>query len=426
MTRGSDLVRSAGIGVATAAAFVLLAAGVTSPLAAQSTITSSGLGYPVPPIDARAAALGSGGVGLLGGRLGATFSIRNPAELTQHEYPGVSVSLAPEGVTLKNPGGASHHTGRSRIGVIRAVVPLRGWAVSFGFGPELDQDWAVTIQDTLEASIGDIPFEERRTTDGGISAVDLSVARRIGQLSVGAGVQRLTGSVRQTFLRQFDALPDPAVPLLADVADARIFAYGGWRFKGGVSLDTDRFMLGGSFGLSGDLSVDPQGEAAVIGDSIVVDTLGVVTSVPMPNSVEVGGSLLVTRSIMFAAGGGWAGYSSMDGVGSLNAYDTMWGGLGVEVHSLRAGGLSLPLRLGGRFAQLPFSVIEDNQVSERALAIGVGAVFREGAAAFDATFEFGNRGNRETDGLEETFRRLTLTFTLRQGLQRPLVAPGTR
>jgi len=53
---------------------LVLAPGI---LAAQTPVTSLGLGYPVPPLDARAAALGGTGMGLFGG----SFSSRNPAEL---------------------------------------------------------------------------------------------------------------------------------------------------------------------------------------------------------------------------------------------------------------------------------------------------------------------------------------------------------
>ncbi|HZD05239.1 MAG TPA: hypothetical protein VE173_09985, partial [Longimicrobiales bacterium] len=70
-----------------------------APAAAQVPFTGIGLGYPVPPVDGRAAGLGSSGVGLLGG----SFTLRNPAELVVHDRSGIGVTLAPESVQLQGP-----------------------------------------------------------------------------------------------------------------------------------------------------------------------------------------------------------------------------------------------------------------------------------------------------------------------------------
>ena len=69
---------------------------------------------------------------------------------------------------------------------------------------ELDQDWDVVLEDTLETGFGDYPFLERRRHDGGVSSVGLGVARRLGAIAVGLEASVLTGNLRQVFSRSFD------------------------------------------------------------------------------------------------------------------------------------------------------------------------------------------------------------------------------
>ena len=76
---------------------------------AQTPVTSLGLGYPLVPIDARAAALGGTGMGFLGG----SFSSRNPADLSLFVAPSVGATLSPESADVKSSTGdqATAHTG---------------------------------------------------------------------------------------------------------------------------------------------------------------------------------------------------------------------------------------------------------------------------------------------------------------------------
>ncbi|MYG49967.1 MAG: hypothetical protein F4164_11545, partial [Gemmatimonadales bacterium] len=175
-----------------------LAALAASPAAllAQTPLTAVGLGYPVAPVDGRSAALGGSGSGLLGG----SFSLTNPADLLLHAEPGFSVSLASEGVTLEGDG-PPLDTGRGRFTTIRALAPYNDWAFSLAFGGEFDQDWTNILRDTLRLHDGAVPYEETREHNGGISTIDASLARRLGPLGVGISAQRLTGALRQSFLR---------------------------------------------------------------------------------------------------------------------------------------------------------------------------------------------------------------------------------
>lgn len=371
-----------------------------SPAIAQVPVTAVGLGYPVTPVDARAAALGSTGIGLLYG----TFSLRNPADLSEHRRPGFGLALIAEDVDVKG-GTIPIDTGRERFTVIRAVVPLGRWTASLGFGGELDQDWSARFLDTLVLSTGRVPFEEVREHDGGMSAIDFSLARRMGPLSLGVTAQRLNGSLRQTFFRTFDP-PLEGAPALANTGGSQRIKYHAWRFKTGASLDiTDRLLVSGAVGFTGDLTAEPQNSTKA---SVQFD---------LPTTIELGASVLVADSIVLVAGGGWAGWSSVEGLADsqegLRTHDTRWGGVGLEYRSLRLLGFGIPLRLGARRAELPFG-FGDSPADERAFSAGAGFIFRGGIAELNLAFEFGDRGDFAQDGLEESFRRLTASFTLRQ------------
>lgn len=390
--------RTAPRGVARLLALTAAAVAVPVAAAGQTPVTAIGLGYPVPPVDARSAALGGTGVGLLDG----SFSLRNPAELTQHSASGISVSLAPEGADVEGVSGGEG-VGRSRFTIVRAVVPLDGWAVGVGFGSEFDQDWSARFQDTLELEVGVFPFEEQREHDGGIGTVDLSVARRIGPLSVGVSGQRLTGSLRQSLTRRFE--PDTTSDsdaTLGNVVDETALSYGGWRFRAGASLAVgDRVLVGGALAWAGELDVEVGDEPA--------------TGIDMPASAEVGLSFRPADRLLLTAAGGWTGWGGVDeGLPGATGVDARWGGAGLELAGARVLGVAMPLRAGARFAELPFALPDREQATERAATLGFGLVFQEGVAAADVAFELGTRGDLAEAGVEESFRRLTVSFTIRQ------------
>ncbi|MYG19004.1 MAG: hypothetical protein F4208_05425, partial [Gemmatimonadales bacterium] len=257
-------------------------------------MTAVGLGYPVAPVDGRSAALGGSGSGLLGG----SYSLSNPADLLLHTEPGFSVSLASEGVTLEGEG-HSLNTGRGRFTTIRALVPYNDWAFSLAFGGEFDQDWSNILQDTLRLNDGMVPYEETREHNGGISTIDASLARRIGPLGIGISAQRLTGSLRQSFFRQFDD-PIGGAPVLGGIVGARELSWRAWRFKTGGSIRlSDRVVAGVALGTGGTLYATP--EAAEEPEA----------EFDLPTSIEIGGSVRVTDQVLLTAGGGRAGWSAV-------------------------------------------------------------------------------------------------------------------
>lgn len=387
-----------------AAALLLLAAG---PLPAQTPATGLGLGYPVAPLDARAAALGGVSAVLPGGSLSA----RSPAALTTFDRLTLGFTLSPESVDVTvTESEPAQTTGRSRFTVARVVVPFGDWRVAAGFSPELDQDWRVTLEDTLSFAGEVIPFRERRVSDGGLSAADLSLARRIGPVTIGIGGDRLTGSLDRSFRRTFR--PDTAARIggPTDVQAAGSWAYSGWRARGGLAVDIgDRARLDVSGAVAGDLTAEPDGPAET-------------RTYDYPASLSASAAVRVTQGVLLTGGGGWTGWSSLDGdLRQARAEDTRWVGGGLELSDVEVGPVTVPFRVGGRIRELPFAHDSDLAVggagggtlTERSLTAGFSARGGGGDASVGFSMELGTRGDVSETGLAEDFQRFYFTLQIR-------------
>ena len=383
--------------VAVLAAVALLAP--VQRLGAQTPFTAIGFGLPVQPIDARAAALGQASVALLGG----TYSLVNPAAITEFRGLHLNASFAGAAVSVKYPD-KSEGIDRGWIPVLRGLVPIgRQSVIAFGIGSNLDQDWGVVFQDTLHSTLGTYPYDERRENDGGLSSLDATFARRIGSLSVGVGAQRLTGNLRQTVFRTFE--PDTAgaggTPL--PVRDFAQVSYGAWRFLGGFTAKLKQVVLvGAQIAINTDLDATR-------------DTTGATATFGRPLELGVGGSARLSRRFLIAASAGWTDWSTSNrSFSTVRAADTYYVGGGVEYTGARFISLDVPLRLGYYRAELPFVIPGKKQSSEWAATFGLGTRIASGAAAFDFGFEWGERGDLPTTGAQESFFRTTLSVSLRQ------------
>lgn len=386
-----------GAARAGAAMLWLALAGTVEPALAQTPVTSLGLGYPVPALDGRAAALGGGGSGLLGG----TFSSRNPADLLLFRAPALGATLAPEGVTVKTPGG-DQSSSRSRLAVLQAALPLRQWSFGFNISDELDQDWDVLLTDTLSTSFGDYPFLEQRRHDGGLSSVGVSAARRIGPIGLGVEGSVLTGQLRQVSNRTFDpAVGDPGNQIVGALGESR-WAFSGWRFRGGAMAE-----IGGRAILSASVTVYSDLKA-------VKDTFNVRIGTQewsLPLEFAAGGSARLGERFMLTAGAGWQGWSDTKfQVFPTASADVFWAGGGLEFVGFTVLGIPMPLRAGYRHTDLPFYREGFEQGSESAFTFGFGAWIAGGRAMFDLGLEVGSRGDLEISGFEESFTRVSFSM----------------
>jgi hypothetical protein len=389
--------RAARFTAGTCLIVVLVAAG-GSEAPAQTPFTAIGFGYPTDPVDARASALGQASVALLGG----TYSLVNPAAITELRGLQLNVSATGEAVSVKFPQ-FSEGINRGWMPVMRGIIPIgRNNVLALGVGSNLDQDWGVVFRDTIESSLGTFPFDERRENDGGLSSLDVTLARRLGALSLGVGLQRLTGNLRQTVFRTFErGVGGGPTPL--PVRDFAQVSYAAWRFLGGLTWKLkERLMIGGQVALNTDLDATR-------------DTTGVTVSFDQPLELGVGGSARLSSRLLLALSGGWTNWSvSNRSFTTVRAADTYNVGGGFEYSGLSLLALDVPLRLGFHWTELPFIIMGKKQSTEWAATFGFGTQIASGVAAFDFGFEWGQRGDLRTTGAEESFFRSTMSISLRQ------------
>ena len=372
-----------------------------TPVAGQTPVTAVGLGVPVAPVDARAAALGGTGLGLLGGSLSA----RNPADMGFFTRPVLGITYAPESVSVEGPEG-SLDTGRSRLAILRGAIPFDGWTVGVAFASELDQDWEVVFNDTLTSPLGTFPFLERRQSNGGVSSVNLTATRRLGPVSIGAEYGILTGSRQVQFLREFEADTADSGNRIAASAGSTGWSYAGSRVRLGAAADvTGRIRVSADVSFQGDLTAERDSSDVIV----TTRTFG------MPVAFEAGATAQLNPRLPVSCAAGWTGWEGTEGTStSFVASNVIWMGLGAELTGTRLLGANVPLRLGLRRSDLPFYAPGMEQPSETAITVGFGVRVGEEQARVDVALEFGKRGDLQESGVEESFRRFSLTFALFQ------------
>lgn len=381
-----------------------LAAGAgAAPGHAQSLLAARGAGLPLDPVDARARALGGVALGLPG----FSLSLVNPAGISGIPAPAFLVSFQQDWFDAGLPGEQVDGE-TARFPLIQAAFPVgERWAVGVGYGAFLDQNWAVERSDTLRFGGRTLPVVDRFASQGGVGRFRVSGAYAIsGRLSVGVAADVFSGAVRDTLRRSFvrDTLQtDLLVPSIV----GREATYEGVGAAAGVRwTPSDALHLAAALSAGGTLEAEP------------VEGTGAGRSVSLPATAHLGASGRVAPGMVVALAGTWTGWSTADDdlAAMGGARDALSASAGVEWDSPgREGRPSFPLRLGGRWAELPFrwgSLADGNGFpTERALTGGVGARLAGGAALADVAAERGWRGGGEA-ALDESYWRLTLSLTL--------------
>lgn len=374
----------------------LTVAAGASPVAAQSLFGSRGLGLPTAPIDARAAALGGLGLALPG----ANPAMINPAEASGVPRRGGIASYQPSTTDLTVPEG-SDAVDATRFPLVQAFLPVGERIVLLGgFGSFLDQNWAV--ERTVQTPLGEntVQANDRITSRGGIAQARVGASYALTpQLALGVSGGMLTGSRTHTVRRTFS----DSLLVLSPYQDRTDVAYTAPLAAAGFRWDPmDIVRVGGSVTWIGSLDVDR-------------DDDGPDTSVSMPLQLAGGASVYLDPDLLATVSGRWNGWSGASDDLARGAEDSWEVGGGLEYLGIRTTRRSFPVRLGGRYAKLPFP-FEGATPSEWAVSAGLGARLtgteEEPAAVLNASAERGARGDLEQDGLEESFWRFTVSLSL--------------
>jgi hypothetical protein len=334
-----------------------------APASAQSLLASRGLGYTLEALDARARGLGGVTVGLAG----AQMSMVNPAAVVGLPAPGVSVTVQPDVYDATAPGGVATSGTTVRFPMIQVAFPVTGrFTGSVGYGSFMDQHWQVEQADSIDLPTGSLPVRDRFVSDGGIARFRLGAGARVTDaLAVGLAFDLVTGATADsTFRTVGDGGLFPAVR-------GSTFRYSGVGVSGGV-----RWSPGSALTLAAALA----GGGRITAET--EDSTGVEAekSYAQPLRLDAGASARISQNTVVALSGTWTGWSALEDdldPAAGGAQDALSVSGGIEWEGLQMGRRAFPLRLGARFAQLPFrwgAETDGNDFpAERALSAGAGA-----------------------------------------------------
>jgi hypothetical protein len=382
-----------------AAGVVALLLALPAAGAGQSLLSSGGLGMPTGAADARGRMLGGATVGLSG----AHYAPSDPAAAARLVLGTLEASMA-SGIESLDDGPT---TGRTRFPSFGVAYPYRGNVYTLGFAGVLSHEWRAEAIRTVAVGEGlDVEARDRFEARGGIGAFQLGLARPVTpSLAVGVNVGRYMGTVDRSFRRELD--PEGVGP------DVEAFvARGSWR-AGGTSVTASaswdvtslvRVGLGATW--SGDLVLEPD-----------EGTTGGELTVPLPLELRAGAHAGLAPDLALVASvhrADWSDAAQALGDAAAPGAVLNWG-LGVEWEGSSLLGRRVPLALGYRQGDLPFS-FRGSPATESAFTGGLGIHLAESEGVPWARVHVGLEGGTRSSGTaEESFFRTTVTFRLTGG-----------
>lgn len=355
-------------------------------LAQGSQLGIRGLGLPGRGASVRS--LGMGGALTLFD----TESARNPAALTNLRALSTGFTLLQEWRSPTNPAGDASLRS-NRFPLVRIAGPIKSIDLWLGGSASLytDQDFRIATMDTLMLRGEPVGVTDTSTSLGGLSDLRLAGAIRLGEnWSVGVGFHVITGVSRVEIRRTF-----------ADTTFAS--------FR--QSAEVSRTALGFSAGIVGQvtprlvvaLSARTDTKADTERDSTEVGTVDLPHRVSGALRWQARGTLAVAGHVSYQT---WSAANSdlleRGGVGAMNTWEVAVGGelVGDPERPWRR-----PLRVGFRYAQLPFPLTPGEQGREIGVSLGTGTRFAALRAGVDVALE--RVWRREGSAFSETAWILT-------------------
>jgi hypothetical protein len=374
-----------------AAVVVLLLCGTAPHLEAQASVYGVlGIGFPGRPLSVRSRALG--------GAMGAVDagSAVNPAAIALS--PRLSVSGLSETASRSYEARDVSVSGLSDTRFPFAMVsgPIQSSAISFGISYSLyaERSYDIETSDTVTIRGEEIGVSDRLKSDGGIADLRAAVAwYASARVQAGFGFHLLSGSTREELEREFDD------PFYAPVSQRGDVDYAAWALSAGlVFTPASRLRIGLSARRDAKLSID--------------DALLPGVEVQLPWTLSASITAAPVRSVRWSVGGEWRSWSSarddIPETVALSVFDTWELNTGIEFGGADVGS-SFPLRVGFRYATLPFSPVDD-QPREMDLAAGSGILFGGNRAFFEFAVE---RVLRDGGGASERAWQVSVGLTLR-------------
>ncbi len=310
--------------------------GVQALQAQNSVYSVLGVGLPGRPIGVRERALGGGA---------SAVDLRaavNPAALTIAPQLTVMATVVGSyrGYDIGGTSVDGLHETQFPFAMIAGRLPRTRYAVGVSIATYADRSYDLEIEDTVTLRGSEIAVADRVSSDGAIADARFAVGAQLSRsVSVGAGLHLITGSADVLRQRDFDD------PDFAAVRQESVESFSGLGWSVGTLIEPSRRLLVG-------LAVRSDARVTAESDSAVVTRVG------LPLTVTAGFRYSPQPAIRWSVTSSWRSWSDaaadLAAVGGANAFDTWEVGTGIELGGPGAGS-AVPLRVGFRYAKLPFS-----------------------------------------------------------------------
>ncbi len=360
-----------------------------TPVRAQNSIFGvNGIGFPGRHLSVRSRALG-GGSGLFD-----ALSQLNPAAVSSYSR---LTAMATTGTDFRgyDIGGVTVdglRETRFPIGSVGARIARTRWAFSIGYSAYAERSFNIMSSDSITLRGQRLAVLDELGSDGGITDIRGALAYSFSRkFALGGALHLISGSSKTTAGRQFD---NPDYVSFEQKGDLSFSGYG---FSAGfVFAPGPKLSIAGAWRIDSELDTE-------------FDSLQV-ASVDLPVGLSAGVVWHPALALRWSTTVTYRGWSSAEGDFDVrtNAFDTWEIGTGVQLGGPESGASRIPLRLGFRWAQLPFSATGD-QPREFNLSVGTGLPFANNRALLDISLE---RIIRDGSGVSERAWYLSFGFAV--------------
>lgn len=372
-------------------------------LAAQASIFGvRGPGFPGRPYSA--AAIGTGGsIGMFDPQ-----SQLSPASLGPLQTGAGSFTLLGDFRSVDTPAGSSR-VRDYRFPNIFITAPIRRQQYAFGIGATtyMNRDFTLAVRDSIVLRDSVRAYTDTTRSRGGLSDLQVAFAiRTIPNTTIGFAAHLITGTDRLVARRAFDDTSYAPVLQSAELSTTGFgLAVGATRdFGSRVSLSA---LIRKDFTARVHIDSALYGGATAIGSDY-----------GLPWTFAAAGLFRVTPLLQVAAQGVYRTWSSanqgMLTLGAPGAKNSLELSAGGELTSRVRRTTQFPLRIGVRYATLPFLIGEGPvyQPHEFALSVGTGARFAKQRGGIDISLERAWR-SASGSGISETAWLLYTGFSIR-------------
>lgn len=363
-----------------------------------------GLGIPGRGLSARS--LGLGGAS---GQFDGESSV-NPAALsTLSTSTALFTSSGSWGSTTNPLGTASSRDTRFPQILVGGPIPGTPIAIGVSYSLYTDRDFTVVSNSTAAPRGIEVPVHDTLSSRGGIDDLRIGASWRLGtHLAIGGGFHFLTGSNRLAARRYWE---DTTYHSPSETAE---LAYTGVGVSvGALWQPTHGVQLAGTYRHDGSVTVDRDSTGV---DQLLLPTRTIGT-VPLPTTLSAALRLAPTSRVSLMASvisRNWSvADSSITAQGAPGAANTFEVNGGLEFYRDQKRPNKYPIRLGARYATLPFLLTSAPQPREYGFSLGTGRRFAADRGGFDVAVEHVSRS--QGTGYTEQAWLVTIGLSVRPG-----------